>query len=758
MKHKFVYLMSVVCIMTSCFNENFNQSTITPGQEVSFSANLAGTSTRTTYDPVGIANSTGSVKVNWTQGDLISVYGTTCAVKQAEYSVDAALDGNGAPTNYATSLNKTGAAGIQWGTESESDFFAIYPSTESAFTPTDNGVQVRTSIRTLQKNHFKYDAERNCWVGTPYLDNVERLTMPDALMFAATSASASAESVDLNFKPWSTVLKFKFMGFKYSNVGTQQQTVSIRRIVLTAPSNVDIAGELDLEISLPQYSDKGEIVKQAKAVASPEGTSIQNEIIIEPDYLPLSQEQSVEFCVFTIPQPNQLSFGTDDSTLWKVRIESTDGQSFTYLMRPSSGNANLIAGEIHNITIPVKPIDKPGDLTDFKDKWIEKIPRNVYLAELSLPGSWYCTDKNYSGYTANNVADGIKELYDAGVRAFHIDCRLSKKSQNNLFGSATYDDGETDVYLAVAGTESISGIIGQGRINEGQHVLDMLTTICSKISKTEYVVVVLTIAQEPFIDSGSKFGTNKPKYVLPAIQNVLNDSSLANYLYTTPITANTLVNDVLGRMVVLVNANNSNFTDYFTAPALIAEASLASSPSGEIAQGVFTDMQERDLYWGNQDSKLTYFYHHSQRTATDVTGFPDYNTRQNAILDIIEESDDIYKNSTHDAWYLMGIGGYRKNSTGSESHTEVAEKMNDYLLKLIDKKLKKEDGYYPSPVGIVLMNRPLNSDYKGPELVEAIMNMNASFNLSYDPTKPEWPNTQQAAKNGAYAIVGENAF
>lgn len=742
MKRNLIYLIGVACIVTSCILEDIKQPVSADGQEVIFSANLDGNVTRTTYDPIDISNPSGTVKVNWVQGDLISVYGTKCSVKQAEYSVEPAYDANGTATNYATSLNKTGAAGIQWGSDSESDFYAVYPSTDDTFIPTDDGAKVKTSIRTTQKNLFKYDSVRNCWVGIPYIDDVEKPTMPDALMFAATTASTSMEAVDLNFKPWSTVLKFRFLGFKYATVGAQHQTISIRRIILTAPSNADIAGNLDLNIKLPVYDKDGNVTTPATAIAVPDNSSTENEIVIEPDYLPLSHDQAVEFCVYTIPQAG-LSFGTEETTLWKVKIEATDGQSFTYLMRPSSGNAALRAGSIHSIGIPYKQIEKPGDLSDFKENWMEKIPRNVYLSELSLPGSWYSTDKQYSGYTAETVTDGLKELYSKGVRAFHIDCRLTK---------STDDDNYKLMCAGTEGERSEGGLFGLGakRYVTGDEVLTQLETINSMMTehKGEYVVVVLTIAEQPKkqdILSGhiGLTGTVLPSQVLPAIASVLSSESLTN-LYRNTITPNTLVNDVLGKMIVMVNANTDKFSGYFNGPALISEASLSSSDNDEIVSGKFTSMQTRDLYWGNSKSDFKYYYHHAQRTlsAGSLTGIPNYDDRIGAIDGIIEASDQIYLKSSHDGWYMVGIGGYRKNTGNddAENHTEIASRLNSHLADLVDQKIKKQNEMMPSPLGVVLMNYPIHSDYSGPRLVTAIMNMNAAFILAHDPTKPEWPN------------------
>ena len=87
MKHRFIFILGVACLMTSCMEEEFQNEIIpTPGEDVKFSASVdEGVQTRTVY---GADNTTG-INVYWVDGDKVSVYGTTCTEgrKQAEYKV-----------------------------------------------------------------------------------------------------------------------------------------------------------------------------------------------------------------------------------------------------------------------------------------------------------------------------------------------------------------------------------------------------------------------------------------------------------------------------------------------------------------------------------------------------------------------------------------------------------------------------------------------------------------------------------------------
>ena len=733
MKKNLLYLLGVVCMMTSCLGGVETPNPL-KGNEITFSASLGGAETKTLYGE----GDGKSIKVNWVHNDLITVYGAECTtVPQAEYrvaTVTVDAEGNETPVsgqNSASYLAKTGAAGVQWGEKSESDFYAVYPSTAKQFEKTDNGAKVQMNINHIQKNTFEYKEERGCWVGVPYDQNPDNPTMADGIMYAHTTAKVDDNVVNLNFKPWSTVLKFKFEGFNYEiPVGAAYNKVSITKITLQAPSSVEaIAGDFDLEIN----RDGSASATPYGKVASDDKVDVRK-IVIQPDYLPLSANEAVEFAVYTIPSSDpDLYFGTDDDHLWKVKIETGDGRSFTYKMRPKQEQdtkPNLVAGKIHTVTIPRLAIDTPGDLSGSEPNWIEKIPRNVYLSELSLPGAWYCTDANYSGTT------DLNDLYEGGVRAFHINCCLNSSKQ-----------------LVCAGSN--------GSVTS-ERVADKLATLNGLVAQhdKEYIAVVLSIAEKA--DNGSVI----PSEVLPKIQEILKSGTLSN-LYGVgkdekgnqeKIDANTTVADVCGKMIVLVNANTDVLpSSYLTGPALIAEASLAldADSSNNIAAGSFMTMQSRPLYWGYNSAGLTYYYHHSQGTSRDESSWkehPTFANRETAIDDIISQSDDIYLNSTHNGWFMMGIGGYMIyfdnwfgdllgwvfNEEWLGTTTDVASRLNNYLLVRVEKKLTKMDGFYPSPVGIVLMNDPLNAlsnNSKGKELVTAIMNMNAAFPLAADPNR-----------------------
>lgn len=732
------------------------------GKEVVFSSTV-GEATRTLYGDETADRD--SIRVNWVDGDLISVYGTTCTVPQAEYKVSTTdKDGNVVSgQNYASDLVKTGTTGVQWGSAETSDFYAVYPSVgDNQFTKVDGGVKVQTTVRPKQNVTFAYNSTTKTWVGQHYNGAASNPTMTDAVMYAYTAGATSGKQVDLKFKPFSTVLRFTFKGYKgYQMDGENKieytSTVAVNKIVLTAP-NTKIAGDFALTI------------KNDGSAEATQGTS--NTIEIYPDYLPMKSNEQLQFDIFTIPTANVMP--QDAEQAWKVQVVTEKG-TFTFNLVPktvttpdsaSVPGLALTTGALHKLTIPLKTVTFDFDIP--ANNWIRYIPRNVYLSELSLPGAWYCYDGNYQSDT--NLAN----LYAKGVRAFHIDCRMSPSSYDN--GFLGYGATWGPLQLVCAGTDKWStGGSVFGTLTPGTTVLSALTTIASQITSEEFVMVVLTVAEKPLTSSGNAGGgaTIDPATVLAGIKSVLDTNATALKLYTDKITSATTVKDVLGKMVVKVNANaqesyeaGGGFTTYTNVPStLISAAAMTSDTdwiSGDIfgsagdhaMANLFTEMQTEPMYWGKDATDMEYHYHQAQLTLStdDSSTTPSYDDRKAAIDDIIAKSADIYATNLHNALFQLGIGGYIDDS--GENRKAVASTLNPYVLDKVNEKLASS----PSPIGIVLMNFCTDATYKGPELVNAILEMNTKFylNRDHDADYGEWPDGNPFETSGGSGVVEEN--
>lgn len=762
MKKYTLYIMTALALLASCTEEDIVNVTPTSGEEVKFTVGMDKAASRTLYGEM--ASDGKSNKVNWVNGDEITVFGTTCAVQQANYKVST-KDANGVAAtdqNYASSLEKTGAAGVQWGSDNVSEFFAIYPAVEGAFSNDGSSVTVDTEIKEIQHAKFEKNDD-GVWVGTPYADNVNDLGMENALMYAYKKVNYSDTKgvVDLNFKPFSTVLKFKLSGWTLKDDKGLEITlpttekVYINKITLYAPGETTISGPCSFTFKKNE-EDKMTVIADGGSYGT---------ITLYPDMLALLQGESVEFNVFAIPK----EYTMNSSDPWVVEVETANYGIRQFSIKPTVAQT-LKEGQIHNVNIPKIEFYEQFDLTEYKNEWMKYIPRNVYLSELSIPGAWYATNSDYQSTT------NLSTQYKSGIRAFNIDCRM------------TYLDGDDEssgIDLYCAGSEKHNST----QKNDGKLVLTALTELAALLptydknnpnayNPQEYIVVVLTIAEKPKTSSGNVMGTVDPATVITKINSILKDNASALKLYTTPITANTTVADVLGKMIVKVNINSSidtfksfsmwnGVTTETTQYALFSEGTISSETDGNIVAGNFKTMNSNPMYWGNSlcNPALTYYYHQVQRTFstnpyTDTSikadeakylGIPTMDERKSAIEDIIDQSTTIYKNNQHNGWFQLGIGGYIMQRTygatwtdwtkhwhddGSEDRTTVATTLNNYVYNKITEKLNSS----PSPIGMVLMNFCTNNDYKSVDLTNALITLNTKFYLNRDKTEDEWPN------------------
>lgn len=750
MRNSVLCLAGLALILGSCVKEELKQVTPAPGKEVRFSGNLGNNSTtRTVY---GEETATG-IKVNWKNGDKVLVYGTNCVSGRdcAEYKVtNADANGNEVLQNFANSLDKTGEFGVQWGMEGaeKCDFYSVYPSVNNGHStsitpsPDGRGVTVRAHIRPSQFCVFNANSDATAYSGTPYDETYTDGTMPDAFMYAVTpDQDNGTEVVNLRYTPFSTVLKFHFEGFTTS-LDLTSPYIYLQKVILTAPDGVTVAGNFDVTIG-----------KDGKVTSHPVGDSEASNVIevntILPggSYVRLGKNMPIDFSIFTIPQD-----GLSLSDTWNVVMQTNAG-NFRYKLKPITNNtgknANLVAGQVHKRNIPKLTITQKFTLDPAV--WMTQIPRNVYLSELSLPGSWYSVLEEYQGKGVD-----IATQYAAGVRAFNLDCRLTKETSSS-----------STMRLVCAGTDGV-GTAGTD-YNNGVLVLDKMKEIGNLIAnhQEEYVVVVLTVAEKPMtrkplIGATKVYGTVDPKQVLNAIATMLKDPSLASYIYDKPITPNTTVYDVLGKIIVKVNTNTSNFRadTYDNIPnAMVSLASMAGGAGytdyTDITAGVFNSMQVDTIYNNKEASGLKFYYHQAQKTyASGSTSSPNLDERHAAIDDITAQSRTIYENNLHNAWFQIGIGGY--NANDDTDKLTIASNLNSYLLTKVQNKLLSQEGLAPSPVGIVLMNYCTGDSSKGngAALVKAILEMNTMFRLNRDPAKPEWPN--QTNVDGGGESGGDN--
>lgn len=782
-------LLSVLTLATvGCIEDEFNpnEPSEAKGSEVKFGLSLEDPDTKTIYGP---ETDTG-FPVYWSEGDKVLVASPQCAVTSAEYEVTP-VSGQ----NYAEALNKTGAAGVQWGS-TDAYFYSVYPSTNASWTSlSESNVTAKLNIASEQSANIVLDE-------TTY----SAADMDNVIMYANTAKITNGDNVDLNYKPYSTILEFEMSIGAYDS-NESYGSAKVISLTLTAPENTAIAGDFSLK-----FNGIGEDGEAKAPTISPVGNN-SNVITMAFTTQPmLTKDDSLKAKIAVIPDENVTSIAD-----WKLTVEVLEGNntSTTTFTKTLNTTATLKAGMIHKIKLPKL---KPSAVWNYsRNNWIPALYdyKNIYLTELSLPGAWYAGANTSDGYQSTQ---SISDLWNAGVRAFAVETKCVSKSVKLIInyplatpsdvvvsgtadnasistasGSNTLDTGSGDkIYKEDSGNITLKNIF--------ENIIACLKAQAADTTKEpEFAVLVLSYA-----DGGS---TGMRPVDFGAWLELLYDSynSLSaedkGYIYSSEITANTTVNDVLNKLIVKVNVdaniaqgghvkydlkvyNDERTYSYANnIPALLSyNPFLRQIGSDYYSTPLFSKMSwknwtdDTDPYRSYtttcNNTNFWWCFSSANRTGVSTTDIPTYDQRQKALRAMINHSQEISATGSHNVWFFFNAGGIEATSldtdtSGSDAQT-FAKKMNPWLLEVI--KLKANggadiNGYYtgtagtyvesnPSSLGLVFFNQCTgdNTTYYGEDIIKEIIEMNNKFKLlRYDPNL-------SPAQYGATATVGGDAF
>ena len=701
---------AAVAIAASCKEELNPDKPINanPGDEVVFGAALPG-KTKTVY---GEETSTG-FPIYWVNGDKVRVASPQCMSgrNSAEYKV--AVDGT--TQNYATSLTKTGDAGVQWGDAKTADFYSIYPS--SASTKLEVSGEGVTTTLHVDATQFASTTDK----GTSYY--AQPAEMGNVVMYAKTADVTNGSTVALHYTPFSTVLEFE-INAPTEIMETQKSEITIQSLTLTAPTETTIAGDFSFNFDGPSITP----------AATGGSNAITMHFLDNNQYttvLSTTKKTQLKAKMCLMPISGNLAG-------WKVEVKTNAGTfSKTLGATDSKGTpTTLDPGKVHKIKLPTLNYASQ-EWVNSLDKWIPTLPdyTNIYLSELSLPGAWYAGSDE--AYQATN---NITTLWNAGVRAFAVECRT-----NSEYTSWHW----TPNYVCISGTGR-NPSIGDAYA-DGTNITTVLDGIKTALAnhKDEYAVLVLSYA-----DGGS--GGHRAEdhaYFLQGVAKAL--SGYSDIVYSKQITANTTIDNVKGKLIVKVNIDkNLTIGNYTAANALISYNPFLLQISTDAS--TFAHPYYSDLYWSGwadtyktcaQVSTLTgisdaaaakkfiWVFSSANRTqlnsGTDTT-IPKYENRQAALKAMMDFSKTVYDRSNHNVWFYFNCGGTQATSKDSKnpSPTNFAKTMNSWLLETINAKTD------PSPLGIVMFNQCTgpNATYHGDDIIKAIIEMNSKFYLKHAGT------------------------
>lgn len=708
--------------LIGCKDDVVVEKTVTPaqtGDEITFGSSLTDIEeqTRTIYgdEPVN-----GAYPVTWEDGDQIAIYCPEASNGNMVY-YKVTPDGDNASHSSAVTKVNPNQAGLQWGQKEEHHFSAFYPA--DRIVGLQNG-KITAEI-PVEQTPLSWKSTSN-GTGTTYtgVANTDY-----AFMWAYNTHNKSGGGdVALNFKPWVTILDVEINGPETADAAIKMssvQLVSTTGETLNGQFTMDFTAVENDRAAYPTYEQAGE------PHATRSYITIQLFDREKNDYITLRHGDKIVVRFYLLPK--DVNYDTSARQDLQLRVTPYNSAVLVRTLNAAAGSdegiqeGGILAHKVNKVILP--PVNKLGP-----NYWMSSLDPNIYVTELSLPGSKmsYQTAENVSGRNAVYYQDlSIADQVTNGIRAFQI----QTASTNNVYRYESGSASDQVLYMTVAGNKTDT------------RFKDIVSEIATGLKDAEaagknqeYAFILLTAALgECDGYGGIRNHTDGDLAWMDAIRNELAEMAADEEtyrLYTGEITPTTTIDDVKGHIIIKVNYNNDNMGNHLSEndqiPAMFAKWGVfddVSTPFTETSAYAINSMR-----WGTShnvnNGALQWFYHEATSVGYNNNGGDEtYDQKIGNIEDMWNRSVGYYNsNSDHSMWFLNDLGGCYVNGgySSGESQRGVdawTQEVGPYATRLLQN--RTED----ATLGIVLINyaNPEN-DYSG-NLIQTIINNNFSFQL-----------------------------
>ena len=716
---------SLACLLMAACQDTFKETPVEPavtGDEITFGSSLTDIQTRTVYgdEPIN-----GAYPVSWEEGDQISVYCPQSAQSNKIVKYRITPDETNPSKSAAVTKINADEAGLQWGQEETHHFSAFYPG--DRILGSVEG-KLRAEI-PVEQSPVEWKSEPN-GVGTTYtgVANTDY-----AFMWAYNKHNKSEGSdVALNFKPWVTILDVEINGPANEGESIKMSSVQLRSLggeTLNGEFLIDFNPVEDNESNYPTYEEYG------NPNATRSQISIQlyaNEIngAAFNDFITLNHGDKIVIRFYLLPKDVNYDTSGDGRNDLQIRVAPFNSAVLTRTLNAQEGEhtGGILAHKVNKVILP--SVSQTGS-----NYWMSSLDPNIYVTELSLPGSKmsYQTAENVSGRNAVYYQDlSIAQQVTNGIRAFQIQTASSNEPAN------WYDSGDASdqvLYMTVAGNKTntrFKDIVAE--------IATGLKTAEAAGKNQEYAFILLTAALSECDGYGLwPNGTDGNLAWMDAIRNELAEMAADEdtyRLYTGEITPTTTIDDVKGHIIIKVNYNDDDMGNHLTEndqiPAMFAKWGVfddVSTPFTETSAYAINSMR-----WGTShnvnNGALQWFYHEATSVGYNNNGGEEtYDQKIGNIEDMWNRSVDYYNNnSDHSMWFLNDLGGCYVNGiySSGESQDGVSawtQEVGPYATRLLQN--RTED----ATLGIVLINYANPGNEHSGNLIQTIINNNFNFQL-----------------------------
>lgn len=722
-KYGFYLCAAAAIALIGCKDDVVVEKTVTPaqtGDEITFGSSLTDIEeqTRTIY---GDEPENGAYPVTWEEGDQIAIYCPEASNGNMVY-YKVTPDGKDASHSSAVTKVNPDQAGLQWGQAEDHHFSAFYPA--NRIVDLQNG-KITAEI-PVEQTPLSWKSTSNDTGGTTYtgVANTDY-----AFMWAYNTHKKSAGGdVALNFKPWVTILDVEIKGPETADAAIKMssvQLVSTTGETLNGQFTMDFTAVETNREAYPTYEQAGNPASTRSYI------TIQLFDREKNDYITLRHGDKIVVRFYLLPK--DVNYDTSARQDLQLRVTPYNSAVLVRTLNAAAGSdegpqeGGILAHKVNKVILP--SVSQTGP-----NYWMSSLDPNIYVTELSLPGSKmsYQTAENVSGRNAVYYQDlSIADQVTNGIRAFQI----QTASTNNVPWYESGSASDQVLYMTVAGNKTDTRFKDIVR-----EIATGLKNAEAAGKNQEYAFILLTAALGECEGYGPVLNRTAGDLAwMDAIRNELAEmtTDAETYrLYTGEITPTTTIDDVKGHIIIKVNYNNDNMGNHLSEndriPAMFAKWGVfddVSTPFTETSAYAINSMR-----WGTShnvnNGALQWFYHEATSVGYNNNGGEEtYDQKIGNIEDMWNRSVGYYNsNSDHSMWFLNDLGGCYVNGgySSDESQRGVdawTQEVGPYATRLLQN--RTED----ATLGIVLINyaNPKN-DYSG-NLIQTIINNNFSFQL-----------------------------
>lgn len=725
---KIYYLgIALAACLSSCSDDSLDngKTVVNPvqtGDEIIFGSSLSDNTDMESRTVYGDRTTTG-VPVYWSSDekkpDTIAIYCMQSS-QPADHLVKYIVKPSKSNQAVAASVDKLdpNAAGLQWGDCSTPHrFYAFYPAGAVKGTDDEDATgQITANIpvtqqvqewRTVEAGASGALEGKKTYFGLPNMDY--------AYMYAyneVTPENMEGSTVNLKFKNLVTVLDITVQG-------PQSGTATITNINVDAVEGSQPILTGDFKCDIRAAKTDGTVVCTPVGSFNEERGRISIPCYDKKtgQFIKLGPDELLNVKAYIIPQNIK---NTVTRRTLRVTVSMLNGAP----CRKTLNTADVTPHKINRVILPKLEVGGTNH-------WMSSLDRDIYVSELSLPGSKFAYATPDNGVTVRNFQDAtITQQFTSGVRAFIVQTAgYAEYTRSEWRPVYTHkDSGNDDLYVTVNGNilqKNGKNVTIEDVLAELKACIDEAEKAKGE-SNNEYVVVQLTFEGNPCNSNHGNF--NSERIWIEALQAKLNSliSENSYNLYTDEITANTTIRDLREHIVLKVNYNSTEMGSYIaqdaTIPALFSKW-----------QGKYGDV---DLRWGTPNESSTrkpmhWLYQEATHVGsnTEIT----YQEKLDYIKKVFEDGVTRYQQNTeHDTWFMNDIGGRYIEDT-DDAVTRLTTELNNYSVGLLQNRTAN------ASLGLIFMNfadklETSGALYKSDWLIQTIIDNNFKFALRKVPS------------------------